>query len=60
MIHKIYGTLIFFFYFVKYPITIFLPIGYFIFDYPNNYIMNGLWIICVLLIIKDFVQKGQA
>ncbi len=51
----LYGTLIFFFYFVKYPIAIGLPIGYFYLEYPNNWVMNILWIISILLIIKDWL-----
>jgi len=50
----IYGTLIFFFYFVKYPIVIFLPIAYSYLGYPNNYIMDILAFISVNLIIKDW------
>lgn len=59
MFNKLYGTLIFFFYFIKYPVAIFLPLAYFVLDYPNNFIMNILWIICVLLILKDLILKGK-
>ncbi len=52
--NKVYGTLIFFFYFIKYPVVIFLPVGYFYLDYQNNIIMNALWVICVILILKDW------
>ncbi len=50
----IYGTLIFFFYFVKYPIVIFLPIAYTKLDYPNSVVMNILAFISICLIIKDW------
>ncbi|HIP13547.1 MAG TPA: hypothetical protein EYG97_01325 [Arcobacter sp.] len=50
----IYGTLIFFFYFIKYPTVIFLPIAYLYLDYPNNYPMDILAFISALLIIKDW------
>jgi len=50
----IYGTLIFFFYFVKYPIAIFLPVAYNWLDYPDNIIMDILWIISIILILKDW------
>ena len=50
----IYGTFIFFFYFVKYPIVIFLPIAYGYLDYPNNIVMNILAFISLLLIVKDW------
>ena len=52
--NKIYGTLIFFFYFVKYPIVIYLPISYLYLDLANNNIMNCLAFISSLLIIKDW------
>jgi len=50
----IYGTLIFFFYFIKYPIVLFLPIAYMKLDYANNNIMNVLAFISICLIIKDW------
>jgi hypothetical protein len=50
----IYGTLIFFFYFIKYPVVIFVPVSYFSLDYPNNSIMNILWCISLILIFKDW------
>ena len=50
----IYGTLIFFFYFVKYPIVIYLAITYLYLDFPNNYILNILGFISLSLIIKDW------
>jgi hypothetical protein len=50
----IYGTLIFFFYFIKYPLVIFLPIMYFYLDFDNNLVLNILTFISVCLIIKDF------
>jgi len=50
----IYGTLIFFFYFIKYPIVIFLPIAYIELEYPNSMTMNILAFISVCLIIKDW------
>jgi hypothetical protein len=59
MLNKLYGTLIFFFYFIKYPVALFLPIAYTVLEYDNNWIMNILWIICVLLILKDFMFKGK-
>ena len=51
---KLYGSLIFFFYFTKYPIAIFLPIGYLYLGYKNNIVMNVLWVISVVLILKDW------
>jgi hypothetical protein len=49
----LYGSLIFFFYFIKYPVAIFLPIGYFYLDFVDNPIMDMLWVISIILIIKD-------
>ena len=51
---KLYGTLIFFFYFIKYPIVVYLPISYLYLDLVNNNIMNILAFISSLLIIKDW------
>ena len=34
--NKIYGSLIFFFYFIKYPLIIFLPVFYFYLDAQKN------------------------
>lgn len=53
--NKLYGALIFFFYFIKYPLVILLPIGYLYLDYENNPILNILWLISFALIIKDLV-----
>jgi len=50
---KLYGTIIIFFYFIKYPIIIFLPIIYIVFDYPANIILDSLWLISGILILKD-------
>ena len=52
--NKIYGSLIFFFYFVKYPLVILLPVFYFYLDGTNNWILNILYFISCLLIIKDW------
>jgi hypothetical protein len=55
----LYGTLIIFFYFVKYPLVIFLPIAYMYLNYENNYIMNALWIVSVMLILKDWFYNKK-
>jgi len=52
-VNKLYGSLIMFFYFVKYPVVILLPIIYLGFDYPPNIILDSLWIISAILIFKD-------
>ncbi len=51
--NTLYGALIMFFYFIKYPVIIYLGICYFYFDIPSNFIMNGLGVISIVLILKD-------
>lgn len=51
---KIYASFIIFFYFIKYPICILLPILYFYIDMENNWILNILWIVSIILILKDW------
>lgn len=50
----LYGSLIFFFYFTKYPIIIYVIVSYTYLDMPNNIIMNILAIISFILILKDW------
>ena len=50
----IYGSAILFFYFLKWPIVIGLPLLYWK-GLQNNWILNVLWLVCMALIIKDFV-----
>lgn len=50
---KIYGTLIFFFYFIKYPIVIYLLLAYFYLEVETSLIMNILGFVSLLLIVKD-------
>lgn len=52
--NKIYGALIFFFYFVKFPLVIFLPVFYFYLEGQNNWILNILFFISIILIFKDW------
>ncbi len=51
--NKLYGSLIMFFYFIKYPVIILLPVLYVVFDFPPNIILDSLWLICGILILKD-------
>jgi hypothetical protein len=53
----LYGAAILFFYYVKWFIAIGLPILYFALDYKRNIIMDVLWLLCIILIIKDFIYK---
>ncbi len=50
---KIYGTLIFFFYFIKYPVIIYLLLAYFYLEVQSSLIMNVLGFISLILILKD-------
>ena len=50
---KIYGSLIFFFYFIKYPVIIYLLLNYFYLKLENSLIINILGLISLVLILKD-------
>ncbi len=50
----VYGATIMFFYFVKYPIVIYLVIHYLYFDLPSNNILDILGVISFVLILKDW------
>ncbi len=54
-VSKFYGSIIIFFYFIKYPVAIGLPFIYFGFDFPSQITLNIIWIISVVLIIKDII-----
>ncbi len=57
--NKIYGSLIFFFYFVKYPLIIFLPVFYFYLGAQNNWVLNIFYFISACLIIKDWFFPNE-
>jgi len=57
VLKDLYGAGILFFYYVKWFIVIGLPILYYVLDYKRNYILDILWIWCIILIIKDFIYK---
>ena len=52
---KIYGSLIFFFYFIKYPVIIYLLVNYFYLELENSLIINILGVISIILILKDLL-----
>ena len=52
---EIYGVGIIFFYYIKWPILIGLPILYFGLDYKSNLVMNILWGYSLILVLKDFI-----
>ncbi|OQX57446.1 MAG: hypothetical protein B5M52_07505 [Helicobacteraceae bacterium 4484_230] len=49
----IYGSAILFFYFLKWPIVVGLPLLYYGYGLKNNWPMNLLWLFCLALIFKD-------
>ena len=57
VLKDLYGAAILFFYYVKWFIAIGLPVLYFALDYKRNIILDILWVLCIILIIKDFVYK---
>lgn len=57
--NKLYGSIIIFFYFIKYPVAILLPIAYFSLDFPQSMSLNIIWIIAIILIIKDKIYPQQ-
>ena len=57
VLKDLYGAGILFFYYVKWFIAIGLPVLYYVLDYKRNYILDILWIFCIILIIKDLVYK---
>jgi len=49
----LYGSAILFFYFFKWPFFLGYPILYSN-GLNQNYILDGLWVLCIFLIFKDF------
>ena len=50
---KIFGSFIFFFYFIKYPVVIYLLVSYFYLEITNSLVMYVLGAISIVLILKD-------
>ncbi len=57
VLKEIYGVGILFFYYMKYIILFGWPLLRYGLEYKDNIIMNVLWVICLLLMIKDLVYK---
>ena len=57
--NKLYGSLIFFFYFFKYPIVIYVLFCYYK-DIEVPLVMDILGVISILLILKDIFYKKRA
>ena len=54
----LYGSAILFFYFLKWPIALGLPLLYWQ-GLNNNWILNLLWLLCIGLIVKDLVTMRK-
>ena len=57
---EIYGSLIMFFYFIKWPFFLGIPILHFASGLQLNYFLIAFWILCLVLIIKDFWMMFRA
>ncbi len=44
-----------FFYFIKYPVVIYMIVDYFYLHFPPNIFMIILSVISIILIVKDFL-----
>ncbi len=55
MIREIYGAGILFFYYTKYIILLGWPLLRYGLEYKDNIIMNLLWVLCLLLFVKDMI-----
>ncbi len=52
-LRHLYGAGIMFFYFFKWPVFLGLPFMYLKLGLQRNPILDGLWIVCAALIVKD-------
>jgi len=57
IVKELYGVAIIFFYYIKWPFVLGLPVLYFYLDYPRKWVLDIIWIWCLILIIKDFVYR---
>ena len=57
VLKEIYGVGILFFYYMKYIILFGWPLLRYGLEYKDNIILNVLWVICLILMIKDLVYK---
>ncbi|WP_201353648.1 hypothetical protein [Hydrogenimonas urashimensis] len=53
-LRHLYGAGILLFYYAKWPILVGWPLLRLYLDYPDNWIIDALWIWCLILVIKDF------
>ena len=54
VLNDLKGSWILFFYYIKWPIVLGLPILYLELDYKHNIFMDIVWIYCFYLVIKSF------
>ncbi len=59
-LRDLYGTWILFFHYVKWPIFFGLPLLYFDLDYPNNIVMDLLWLYSGWLIAEELWRRFVA
>ncbi len=57
---ELYGSAILFFYFLKWPLFVGLPVLYYFYDLNNNLILDLLWLLCLALIIQDLWKLFHA
>ncbi|WP_353663074.1 hypothetical protein [Hydrogenimonas sp. SS33] len=53
-LRHLYGAGILLFYYAKWPILIGWPVMRFVLDYKDNWIIDALWLWCLILVVKDF------
>ncbi len=53
-LRHLYGAGILLFYYAKWPILIGWPVMRFVLEYKDNWIIDALWLWCLVLVIKDF------
>ncbi len=56
-LRHLYGAGILLFYYAKWPILIGWPILRFQLGYADNWIIDALWLWCLVLVVKDFVVR---
>jgi len=58
-LRHLYGAGILFFYYIKWPVFIGIPLMYEYLGFKKNIYLNILWIWCVILIVKDLVEIAR-
>lgn len=55
-LRHLYGAGVLFFYFFKWPLFLGLPLMYWQLGLQRNPVLDILWVICMVLILKDAVS----